>query len=59
LTKSAVVQVDANPFKQWYQKQYGVELGVRSQDGGLSESAPDFEKLKEVTFAPLFLLLPF
>ena len=29
LVKSAVVQVDAAPFKQWYAKHYGVEVGTK------------------------------
>ncbi len=29
LVKSAIIQIDAAPFKQWYQTHYGVELGNR------------------------------
>jgi hypothetical protein len=29
LVKNAIVQVDANPFRQWYQQHYGVELGLK------------------------------
>lgn len=31
LTKSAVVQVDAAPFRQWYEAHYGQSLGRRRQ----------------------------
>ena len=31
LTKSAVVQVDATPFRQWYEAHYGTSLGRRRQ----------------------------
>ncbi|OXV06881.1 hypothetical protein Egran_05351 [Elaphomyces granulatus] len=31
LTKSAVVQVDATPFRQWYEAHYGQPLGRRRQ----------------------------
>ena len=31
LTKSAVVQVDATPFRQWYEAHYGSSLGRRRQ----------------------------
>jgi small subunit ribosomal protein S8e len=31
LTKSAVVQVDAAPFRQWYEAHYGSSLGRRRQ----------------------------
>eukprot|EP00449_Zooxanthella_nutricula_P030337 CAMPEP_0198487896 /NCGR_PEP_ID=MMETSP1462-20131121/353_1 /TAXON_ID=1333877 /ORGANISM="Brandtodinium nutriculum, Strain RCC3387" /LENGTH=71 /DNA_ID=CAMNT_0044216345 /DNA_START=9 /DNA_END=221 /DNA_ORIENTATION=- len=27
LTKNSIVQIDAQPFKQWYLKKYGVDLG--------------------------------
>jgi small subunit ribosomal protein S8e len=29
LTKSAIVQVDAAPFRQWYEAHYGLTLGKR------------------------------
>jgi small subunit ribosomal protein S8e len=31
LTKSSIVQVDAAPFRQWYEAHYGVNLGRRRQ----------------------------
>merc|ERR1719453_2151833 len=30
LTKNAIVQIDATPFRQWYLKHYGVELGKKA-----------------------------
>jgi len=32
LVKGAIIQIDATPFKQWYQTHYGVELGNRGKD---------------------------
>merc|ERR1712110_595012 len=29
LVKNTIVQIDAQPFKQWYLKHYGVELGKK------------------------------
>jgi small subunit ribosomal protein S8e len=29
LVKNSVVQVDATPFRQWYEQHYGVLLGVK------------------------------
>ena len=29
LTKSAIVQIDATPFKQWFENHYGVSLGKK------------------------------
>ena len=34
LTKSAVVQIDATPFRQWYEAHYGIPLGRRKQTKG-------------------------
>merc|ERR1712048_518313 len=31
LTKNTIVQIDAQPYKQWYLKKYGVELGKKKQ----------------------------
>lgn len=31
LVKGAIVQVDANPFKQWYDQHYGVVLGRKKE----------------------------
>merc|ERR1719230_545270 len=33
LVKNAIVQVDAQPFKQYYLKRYGVELGKKRVAG--------------------------
>jgi small subunit ribosomal protein S8e len=32
LVKGAIIQVDATPFRQWYQTHYGVELGKKKAD---------------------------
>merc|ERR1711865_82884 len=32
LTKNTIVQIDAQPFKQWYLKKYGVDLGKRAKE---------------------------
>lgn len=37
LTKSAVIQVDATPFRQWYEAHYGQPLGRRRQAKGAEE----------------------
>ncbi|KAL8697652.1 MAG: hypothetical protein Q9224_002202 [Gallowayella concinna] len=38
LTKSAVVQVDAAPFRQWYEAHYGQNLGRRRQQKQTAET---------------------
>ena len=32
LLKNTIVQVDGNPFKQWYLKKYGTDLGKKAKD---------------------------
>lgn len=39
LVKGAVVQVDAAPFKQWYEKHYGVTLG-KAKEEAAADAAP-------------------
>lgn len=37
LTKAAVVQIDAAPFRQWWEAHYGQPLGRRRQQGKTEE----------------------
>ena len=39
--KSAIIQVDATPFKQYYSKHYSMELGLKTK-----EEPPKVEDLK-------------
>ena len=50
LTKSAVVQIDAAPFRQWYEAHYGTALGRRRQAKGEEETkkSKSIEKKQEV-----------
>lgn len=41
LVKNAIIQVDATPFKQWYQVHYGMELGNKGK-----EEAPKIDDKK-------------
>lgn len=47
LTKSAVVQVDAAPFRQWFEAHYGQPLGRRRQAKG-AEKEEEVKKSKSV-----------
>merc|ERR1712146_790320 len=40
LVKNSIVQVDATPFRQWYEAHYGVEIGKKKK----SKSAPKKEE---------------
>ena len=41
LTKSAVVQVDAAPFRQWYEAHYGQSIGRRRQKAQAAKEGKD------------------
>ena len=48
LVKSAIVQVDAAPFKQWYLQHYGVDIGRKKKATTKKETAEviyEFETL--------------
>lgn len=47
LTKSAVVQIDAAPFRQWFEAHYGQNLGRRRQTK-TGEKEEDKKKSKSV-----------
>jgi len=48
LTKSAVVHIDASPFRQWYEAHYGQSLGRRRQQKA-GETTEEVKKSKSVT----------
>ena len=48
LTKSAVVQVDAAPFRQWYEAHYGTGLGRRRQQQQKGEKEEEKKKSKSI-----------
>jgi hypothetical protein len=47
LVKSAIVQVDATPFKQYYQQHYGVEVGVKKRASAAAEEDKKEEEVKK------------
>jgi len=36
LVKGAVIQIDATPFRQWYESHYAITLGKKSADAAVS-----------------------
>lgn len=49
LTKNTIVQVDATPFKTYYYRQYGVELGKKhKEDETKSHSEQALKKFEEI-----------
>ncbi|GAU46285.1 hypothetical protein TSUD_175020 [Trifolium subterraneum] len=47
LVKSAIVQIDAAPFKQWYLQHYGVEIGRKKKTASKKDSAEEAEVVAE------------
>jgi len=44
LVKNAIIQIDANPFKQYYQQHYGAEVGIKKvRSGGAAAEAKEPE----------------
>lgn len=46
MTKSAIVQIDAAPFRQWYEAHYGLTIGKRR--GAKAEATETATKSKSV-----------
>jgi small subunit ribosomal protein S8e len=44
LVKNAIIQIDATPFKQWYQTHYGLELGNKNKGADKEEAVKVDEK---------------
>lgn len=47
MTRAAVVQIDAAPFRQWYEAHYGAALGRRKQ-GKSADPTEEAKKSKSV-----------
>ncbi|XP_006346168.1 40S ribosomal protein S8-like [Solanum tuberosum] len=47
LVKSAIIQVDAAPFKQWYLQHYGVEIGRKKKTAASKKEGEEAEAVAE------------
>ena len=47
VTKNTIVQVDATPFRKWYQEHYDVELGKKKQKEVAAEAEKPEDKKKK------------
>ena len=45
LVKNAIVQVDATPFRQWYEQHYGVKLHAKKKGGAAQEAAAEVRNI--------------
>merc|ERR1711937_896695 len=41
LLKNTIVQIDAQPYKQWYLKRYGMDLGKKAKGGKKADDADE------------------
>lgn len=41
LVKNAIIQIDATPFRQWYQQHYGIEVGLKKKLGAQNVAGDD------------------
>jgi ribosomal protein S8E len=67
LVKGAIIQIDATPFRQWYEAHYGVEVGKKKGEDAAAAPKADVKKSKHVKatvcvcavlgFVVVFLLL--
>ena len=55
LVKSAIVQVDAAPFKQWYLTHYGVDIG-RKKKVPVAKKDATLVKIFDLSFIHVFFL---
>ncbi|PPR94601.1 hypothetical protein GOBAR_AA26075 [Gossypium barbadense] len=49
LVKSAIIQVDAAPFKQWYLQHYGIDIGRKKKMASKKEATEEPEGAAEET----------
>jgi len=45
LVKNAIVQIDATPFRQWYEQKFGVVLGKKKGEELKQEAIKKVKKL--------------
>lgn len=46
LVKNAIIQIDATPFRQWYNQHYGIEVGLKKKLGAANVAGDE----KQVSF---------
>eukprot|EP00931_Biecheleriopsis_adriatica_P065831 TRINITY_DN402_c0_g1_i5.p1 TRINITY_DN402_c0_g1~~TRINITY_DN402_c0_g1_i5.p1 ORF type:complete len:223 (-),score=59.02 TRINITY_DN402_c0_g1_i5:45-668(-) len=51
LLKNTIIQIDAQPFKQWYLKKFGTDLGKKKKGASKDEAAAEVEKLSNSVVA--------
>lgn len=45
LVKNAIIQIDATPFRQWYNQHYGVEVGLKKKLGAANVAGDEAQVL--------------
>ena len=46
--KNSIIEVDAIPFRQWYEQHYGVKVGVKKGKKGPAEGEEEVKKSRSV-----------
>lgn len=59
LVKSAIVQVDAAPFKQWYLQHYGIDIGRKKKAPASKKEAVEVLLIQFSCFITLLFFLGF
>jgi small subunit ribosomal protein S8e len=49
LVKSAIIQVDATPFRQWYEAHYGVEIGKKGEETAVTAAKKSYHVQKTLS----------
>merc|ERR1719392_528861 len=48
LLKNTIVQVDGQPFRQWYLKRYGVDLAKKKKGAAAASDVPEVKRSRHV-----------
>lgn len=52
LVKNAIIQIDATPFRQWYNQHYGVEVGLKKKIGAQNVAGDEAQVPRELLDLP-------
>ena len=50
LVKNSIIQIDATPFRQWYEAHYGVEIGKKKEGDAKEEKKKSTFQQHKVCF---------
>ena len=53
LVKNAIIQIDATPFRQWYQQHYGIEVGLKKKLGAQNVAGDEKQVSNKLAYSRL------